>query len=491
MAGIIGFGGYVPRARLSRRAIYDANSWFAPNLKGKARGHRAMANWDEDVITMAVAAARDCLGTGEDRSHIDAVYLASVTAPFADRLNAGVVAAALTLEETVEAFDMGGTRRAGVGLLAQAAARVRGGGGPTLALAADLRKARMASAAEMEQGEAGAAILMGSENVLAEHLASASITVDFVDHFRQAGKDFDYQWEERWVRDEGVAKIAPRAVKAVLEKAGVDAAAVDHFIFPTTLAKMDAQVAKSCGLRPDSVVPTLHDRMGDAGSAHALLLLAHLLETAEPGALILLLEFGNGADAALFRVTDAVRGFRPARGVSGWLARGREETNYTKLLAFRGLVPVEKGMRGEQDKKTALSTLYRHRRAILGLVGGKCSETGSVHFPPSRLSYDQQRPMLDTQVPYKMAERRAHVLSWSAETLSYYLSPPHHYGQLDFEGGGRILMEFTDVLPGEVDTGTEMEMSFRIKDRDQLRDFTRYFWKATPVSFAAPDRKED
>ena len=34
-------------------------------------------------------------------------------------------------------------------------------------------------------------------------------------------------------------------------------------------------------------------------------------------------------------------------------------------------------------------------------------------------------------------------------------------------------------------TGTEVEMSFRIKDIDELRGFTRYFWKATPVRAAS------
>ncbi len=485
MTGITGFGGYVPRTRLSRRAIYDAISWFAPNLKSRAKGHLAMANWDEDPITMAVAAARDCLGEGDDRSYVEALYFASTTAPFADRLNAGVIAAGLTLEDSVEAYDAGGTRRAGLSIINQALARVRAGGGPSLALASDLRKARMASPAEMEQGEAGAAILLGRDNVIAEHLASASVTVDFVDHFRQSGVEFDYNWEERWVRDEGVAKIVPRVIEKVLHSASIEASGVDHFIFPTTLAKMDAQVAKGCGISEAAVVPALHDLIGDTCSAHALLLLAHVLETAKPGAIILVVEFGYGAEALLFRVTDAIGSYRPRRGVSGWLERGREELSYTKLLAFRGLVEIEKGMRGEQDKKTALSTLYRHRGAILGLVGGKCDVTGSVHFPPSRFSYDQKKPLLDSQRPYKMAEKKAHVLSWSAEMLSFYLSPPHHYGQLDFVGGGRILMEFTDVQAGDVDTGTEMEMTFRIKDRDQLRDFTRYFWKAMPASVGA------
>ena len=95
----------------------------------------------------------------------------------------------------------------------------------------------------------------------------------------------------------------------------------------------------------------------------------------------------------MFRVTEAIRGFRPARGVSQWVARGVEERNYTKFLAFKGQLQLEKGMRGEQDKKTALSTAWRHRSALMALVAGRCRVTGSVHFPPSRLSYDQGRPL--------------------------------------------------------------------------------------------------
>ena len=83
------------------------------------------------------------------------------------------------------------------------------------------------------------------------------------------------------------------------------------------------------------------------------------------------------------------------------------------------------------------------------------------------------------------------MLSWSAEYLSFHMSPPHHYGQIDFEGGGRILMDFTDLDVGEVDSGTAMEMVFRIKDFDELRSFTRYFWKATPArGEAAPQPQE-
>jgi uncharacterized OB-fold protein len=42
-------------------------------------------------------------------------------------------------------------------------------------------------------------------------------------------------------------------------------------------------------------------------------------------------------------------------------------------------------------------------------------------------------------------------------------------------------MEITDVGPKGIDVGTPLEMRFRIKERDRLRGYDRYFWKAVPV----------
>jgi uncharacterized OB-fold protein len=326
--------------------------------------------------------------------------------------------------------------------------------------------------------------------VIAEYLGGGALTVDFVDHYRATGEDIDYHWEERWVRDEGIGKLMPRAIAAALQKAGVAAAQIDHFIFPSSFAKMDQQLAKACGVRAEAVVDAMASSIGDTGAPHALLMLAQVLQTAQPGQHVLVSQFGSGAQALVFRVTEAIAQFRPTVGVSGWLARGAEEANYTKFLSFKQQLRLERGMRGEQDRKTALSTAFRHKAAILGLVAGRCSVTGQVHFPPSRISYDQGKPLQDTQVPHKLADRLGTVLSWSAESLSFHRAPPHHYGQVDFDGGGRILMEFSDVAKGDITSGTRVEMHFRIKDLDELRGYTRYFWKAVPVrATAASDTK--
>ena len=138
---------------------------------------------------------------------------------------------------------------------------------------------------------------------------------------------------------------------------------VDHFIFPSSFAKMDAQLAKACGIRVEAVVDPLFDQVGDSGLPHALLVLAQLLERAEPGKVIALAQFGSGAQALVFRTTDAVGTFRPSRGVHEWIARGVEERRYTKFLAFKGQLQLERGMRGEQDKKR------RHDAFAVALAG--------------------------------------------------------------------------------------------------------------------------
>src|SRR4051812_27879112 len=149
MAGIAAWGAYAPRLRLSRKAVTQANAWVAPNLRAKGKGERAMANWDEDALTMAVEAARDALGPDDDRSAIDALYFASTTAPFTDRLNAGIVSAALTLEKSIASADITGSQRCGLAALGQALAAVQGGAAKrALVASGEHRRARAASSQE-------------------------------------------------------------------------------------------------------------------------------------------------------------------------------------------------------------------------------------------------------------------------------------------------------------------------------------------------------
>ncbi|MDG2533880.1 3-oxoacyl-[acyl-carrier-protein] synthase III C-terminal domain-containing protein [Sphingomonas sp. HITSZ_GF] len=474
--GILAFGAYIPRRRLQRAAIHAANKWFAPGLGGLAKGERAVANWDEDAVTMAVEAARDCL-TGIDRCAVQTLSLASTTLPFADRLNAGIVKEALTLADTTRAADAGGSLRAGTSALLAALE----GRQTQLCIASDLRKARPASEAELTQGDGAAALLIGQGEVIATVVTTHSVTVDFVDHYRASGADFDYGWENRWIRDEGYTGLLGGAIRDALKQSGVVPETIDHAVIPISARGVAAGLAKKIGVRAEAVADTLQAGLGDTGTAHPLLMLAAVLEKAEPGQRILLAGFGQGADVLVLETTAALARLPRRRGVGGHLAARAEDHNYQRFLFHRGLLDLERGMRAELDQKQPGSTLYRHRKAVLGLVGGRCTKSGTVQFPRTDIGVNPNDRALGTQEDYPLADRPARIVTYTADSLSFSPDPPTYYGTIDFEGGGRLVAIFAEVGAEDVEVGRPMRMVFRINAHDEQRGFIKYFWKATPA----------
>jgi 3-hydroxy-3-methylglutaryl CoA synthase len=479
MVGISAFGGYVPRRRLQRKAIAEANGWFNSGIKGYAKGERSMCNWDEDPITMAVDAARDCL-QGERPDTVEAIHLASTTLPFTDRQNAGIIATALNYGDDVSSMDISSSQRAGTTGLINAMKLVAGGDGQILYTAAEKRRAKAATANEMLFGDAAAALLIGKDAGVAELIGSYQLATDFVDHYRGQNEDFDYNWEERWIRDEGYLKLVPKALGAAFEKHSVDPTTVDHFIMPATIRNVGAMVAKKSGINPESVRDNLQSNLGEAGTAHSLVMLVDCLQDAEAGQTIVVVGWGQGCDVLIFKTTDALKSHPAVTGIKGSLARKKVEDNYNKFLAFNQIVNVDRGLRGEVDKQTALTALYRNKETVLGFMGGHCTKCGTMQFPKTRVCVNPNCGAFNTQDDQPFAETPAQVLSWTADGLTFSEDPPNYHGMITFEGGGRLMADFTDV--DDVDVGNKMRMTFRIKDNDYARNFTRYFWKATPAS---------
>lgn len=471
--GILAVGGYLPRLRLSREAVAAGHRWMAPGLRGLAKGARSMANWDEDAVSMAVEAGREVLrsaGGGE----VDMLTLASTTLPFADRLNSAIVASALGLPRGIEAADVGGSLRAGSSALLRA---LRRSGSRELVIGSDRRIPTPASTAELLAGDGAAAILVGEGDPIAVLRGAASVTADFVDHFREAGRDGDYEWEERWVRDEGFSKIVPPVIQRALEAAGVTADRIDHFVMPELLRRVGPLVAKTVGVRPEAIADALFERCGNTGVAHPLMMLARTLSMAGPGQKILVVQFGSGCDAMVLETTGRATG---SDAEPAWLDAGHPESNYLKYLSFTGQIDLEWGMRAEMDSKTALSAAWRAEPMVNGFVGGCCSSCGTVQFPASRVCVNPECGAIDTQNPYRMTDEAATVRSFTCDWLSYKPCPPFMFGHVEFASKARVLMEFTDCDPADLAVDVPLDMVFRIKEMDPIRGFRRYFWKATP-----------
>jgi len=104
MAGILAAAGYVPRYRLPRELI--AREWGSQS----AGGERAVANHDEDSLTLAVNAALTLDGSA---GRPDGVFFATTTPPYVEKQGAATIAAVLDLPAAVRTLDFTDTLRAG------------------------------------------------------------------------------------------------------------------------------------------------------------------------------------------------------------------------------------------------------------------------------------------------------------------------------------------------------------------------------------------
>lgn len=480
MRGIIGVAGYLPHWRLPRAAIAEVLGG-APG-----KGSRTVASYDEDALTMAVAAGRHALSTLPAAP--SALWFATTSPTYVEKTNATIAHAALRLDGDVIAAD------AGAGLRGAAAA-LRSGLRSTepavLVLAGDVRTGPAGSPDEATGGDAGSAVLVGTDGpgapVIAEYLGGASATREFLDRWRLPGEARTRAWEERFGEQRYVA-LANAALDGALKDAGIDLDQLATVAISSPQARAGATLAKRLGAAGVDVADTLAASVGFTGAAHPGLLLSALLEQAQPGQVVALVSLADGADVFVFRATDAITAFQTARtvGVAEQAAGGDDSLAYAKYLSWRGVLPIQPPNRPEPARMSA-SAAERRLDWKYGFVGSRDRDTDALHLPPARVSFVGGNT--DDMDPAPMADVPATVATFTVDSLAYSPSPPVVFAVADFEGGGRLPVELTDVRPADVSIGMTVEMTFRrLNTADGIAN---YFWKARPVrTGAAADETE-
>ncbi|HPN92930.1 MAG TPA: OB-fold domain-containing protein [bacterium] len=479
MIGITSYGAYIPWNRLQRQSIFQAMGWYSPFTYGIAKGEKAVSNHDEDSLSMAVNAGANCV-SGLDRGKIGGLFLASTTLPYDERMNASIAATALDLKSQVSAADITGGLKAGTTAMISALDALQAGRmNQTLVLAADSRLGKPGGAYEHMFGDAAAAVLFGTENVIAEFKGSFSLSYDFADQRRASGEKFNRNWEERWIRDAGISKILPEAIMGAATKHGVNPANISKICIalPADMSGM----GKKMMLTPEKFQESMVNTVGDCGAALSVLMLAAALEDAKPGDQIVVVGFGSGADVLLFQATEEITKLPARRAVKACLANRKELTSYEKYKVFSGIEDIETGIRGEAPAASALSVLWKDRRAIMAYVGTRCKECKTPQFPPQRICANPACNAKDKMEPYSFADKKGKLFTFTADMLAFTFDPPAIYGLVDMDGGGRLWMDFTDVEVKDMKVNMPVELSFRRKYVDKGRGISGYSWKAVPA----------
>ncbi|MGO9058558.1 MAG: zinc ribbon domain-containing protein [Candidatus Binataceae bacterium] len=467
MAGIVSYGSYVPYRRLKRSAIAQVLGVAA------GKGERAVASFDEDGVSMAVEALRDAL-RGAPGPDVQAVLFATTTPPYAEKLNAAIVGAAAQLPAEIRAADLTGSVRAGLSALLQAADAVNGGAARAAVAMADCRLAAPEGKAEQTNGDGAAAFIIGSQDVIAEIEASASVTREFLDTWRAPGERFAHSWEERFALTQAHAPMLTGVIRNLLAKTKIAAADLAKIVIDAPNPRAVDEAARALKLDPARIAEPFAATIGQTGAAHAGLMLASVLPAAKPGDRILVAAGGDGADALLLRVTPALANYRPRHSVGGMI-ESKGDVSYANYLKWREILPTEPPRRPDPERPAG-PPMFRSERWKFGLVGSRCTACGTPQLPPQRICVKCRAR--DKMEPYPFADRCARVATFALDRLAYSLNPPTVNAVLDFEGGGRFLCEMTDCEPEKIAIGDEVEMTFRrLFTADGVHN---YFWKARP-----------
>jgi hydroxymethylglutaryl-CoA synthase len=465
MAGLIAYGAYVPHYRLKRSEIAAV---LGP---GGGRGTRAVAACDEDPTSMGVEASRPALRTLPAGAQPERLLFATANPPYLDKTNANTVHAALSLDPRALAVDVIGSVRSGVGAFLMAAeAPVR-----TMAVVADVRTGLPGSADERDGGDAAAAFVFGDGvPAIAEILAHASTTEEFLDRWRLPGAPASRVWEERF-GEHAYLPLADAAFADALKQAGLTAGDIDVLVVAGTHGRAVRAFASGAGVA--RVADDLTTSVGNTGTAHPGLLLANVLDQAEPGQTIALVVLADGATAMVLRTTDAIASYARSSTVAHQVAVGDDSLRYADFLSWRGFLVKEPPRRpdpvGPAAPPSLRSTSYKY-----GFVGHRCTECGTLHLPAVRVCVNCKA--IDHMMDVPMADTLGTVATFTIDHLAFSPNPPVIAVVVDFDGGGRFNCELTDADPTRVAIGDRVAMSFRrIITAGGIHN---YFWKARPTT---------
>jgi hydroxymethylglutaryl-CoA synthase len=463
MKGIVGHAVRLPAYAITRDEI--ARAWQSSS----AGGQRRCVRFDEDSLTLAATAAQDCLGSIANSSPSGLLF-ASTTAPHLERSNASLIAAVCDIPQACFVMDFASSLRGATSSLQVALSMINGGDDESIIVsAADTREAEPGSAEEMFFGDAGAAVALGSRNVIAEFISGATIYDDFLDTVRRDRDHFITSFASKFSTDRGYIAPMQNAIQMALKQAGLTPQQVSKAALSSPDKRSHLQLARRLGLAESQVQDILFEDVGLTGTAMPLVLLSAALESAQPGEIILVAAYGNGADALVFRVTDNIRNYRNAIPISNQVAR----VSYASYTQYRKARDYYR----QADNGLEISNVFyaKEEHQNVRLHGSECLNCGTRQFPVTQVCVCCRHGDQLREIPLP---RSGTVFTFAQDELYPSPFPPTLMAVVDLKGGGRIYCELVDCSPSDVRIGMPVDLMFRkIKEGGGLY---HYYWKCCP-----------
>lgn len=340
--GIVGYGAYIPRFRVS--ALEISQIW----RDGRDRDSLpvdaiSLPGPDEDVATMAIEATQNAISrAGVELAEVRSVYVGSESHPYAAKTTGSIVSEVLGISPSTTAADMqfgckAGTEamQAGFGLVGSGMARY------SLAIGADTAQARPRDDLEYTAAAGAAAILIGpASEAVAVLDGSYSYVTDTPDFFRRAYRKYP-EHGNRFTGGPGYFHHIQNAVETLLEEMGLRPDEFSAAIFHQPNVRFPKKIAKMLGFKNEQIeTGLLSQKIGNAYSSSAMLGLAAVLDDAQPGDRILFSSYGSGAgsDAFCFTVTERINKSRNKAPATGFYINRTRDVDYITYARLKGKI---------------------------------------------------------------------------------------------------------------------------------------------------------
>lgn len=469
--GIKSIGAYLPYHYMTRAAL--AVAWGGK----RGNGEKSVADPDEDSVTMAVEAAMGCFRFIK-REDIDALYFASTTGVYAEKSHSALISVACDLDDLTFTTDFASSTRAGTNALKAALDSAAANNKTnTLVVASDMRNGFPKSAQESGFGDGAAAVVVGSgEDLLVEVDYFTSINEEINDYWRNAGEKFTRHAEGRFCDQEGYLLQVNKVLYKLFKETGLKASDFDRVILVAQNLKLRDKAIKKHGFTQEQTADTLLLNVGDTGAAQALLGLVNTLENSAAGDRILLVDYGNGANAAVLTVTDNISKLGGESQIVRYLEKRKELTSYAKFLSWRDIAPAEPG--GAFKLPESASQTWREQNINIRLHGSICRKCGAVLFPISRVC--DQCGSKDEYNEYRFSDNVCKLYTYSVDHYAGRSDDPQIIQAVaEADNGCRIYTIMADFNVDELHIGMDVEFTFR--RMHNLGNFPNYYWKLRPI----------
>ncbi|MGI5875529.1 MAG: hydroxymethylglutaryl-CoA synthase [Dethiobacteria bacterium] len=469
--GILGYGSYIPSYRIRVKDIRNAwpQAGSFPGIQEKA-----VADFDEDVVTMGVEAAEKALAmAGLKGEQVDALFMATTSSPFAEKSAAVIVQTVLDLPKASLAYDINSSCRSGSLAIRAAIDYIRSNNeSKVLVVIADNRLPTVATPPEVSLGAAAAAFVFAAakDNVLCEIEAWASASDEHTTRWRESGSNYlRFHEDPRIERDNFFAGVK-KVTEDLLKKGNFSKDDVKYIVSSQMDGRAAGQVSKDTGLKNPAdynILNNLVGQIGDTGSCAAYLNLIALFDGAQPGERGFVVSYGVGAgcDGFAFKLTDALIEARKKQTVTlEDLLNDKQYLDYIAFAKRMGFLEVAPVLPDPNSGYPNQPNMKREVEEILSLKAQLCSKCGSINFPKRHYCIDCR----STEFTTIKLPRRAKLVTFNIQHVLAIgpEEPPVIVGTAKIIGatgerGGHVSAAMISCDADKVKVGTEVELIFR------------------------------